>query len=469
MLFTLTCTEPVATDIGFLLHKHPDRVQKFTLPFGQAHTYYPEATPDRCTFALQVDVDPIALARTKGGHQSSIAGYVNDRPYAAGSMLSTAIARVLGSALKGKCQVRPDLAKRSLPLEIRIPAVPARAGHNDPGGPELVKRLFGPLGWKVAADVKPYGPSEWGDSPYVDVTLSGDHQLSEALNHLYVLLPVLDGTRHYFASPEDLDKLIRSGEGWLGNHPERDLIATRYLARREWVNDLMGRWSEQEDVDKSNAESPSRIHAEDTPRSLRQQRRDAVVEILREVNARTVVDAGCGEGFYIRALLDDPSFTRIMGIDVSPTELERAEKRLNLERLPEQQRRRVTLRQSSVTYRDDELTGFDAIVLAEVIEHIDPQRLDSMETNIFHHAHPRTVIVTTPNRDYNVHYGLKPGDLRHPDHRFEWSRTEFEDWARGVGIHHGYAVELRGIGESKTETGSPTQLALFFRQEGGAA
>lgn len=455
MLFTLTSTAPPATDLGYLLHKHPERVQTFNLPFGTAVAFYPEAAEERCTFALQIDIDPIALVRRRD--HSSIAGYVNDRPYTAGSMLSVAIGRLLGSALHGRCEARPELVNEPLPLTIHLPAVAARPLRSDGGGAGLVKRLFEPLGWAVAAVPEPFGPAEWGDSPYLDVTLTGTLRLADALSHLYVLLPALDGTKHYYSSSDEVDKLIRRGEGWLATHPERELITRRYLARREWAEDALARLDAVDDLPDDEPERSD----PDRPAPLKLQRRDAVFQALREIGARTVADVGCGEGFYLAALLDDPTFTRILGVDVSARELDRAEKRLGLDRRSDQQRARVSLRQSSVTYRDDALTGFDALLLVEVIEHLELNRLDSLEANIFQHAHPQHVIVTTPNGAHNAKYGLAPGEIRHADHRFEWSQDEFAEWAAGVAERRGYTVQLRPVGEVDPEYGPPTHMAIF--------
>ena len=462
MLLTVTSTAAPATDLGYLLHKHPDRVQSFELPFGTAHAYYPEASEARCTFALEVDVDPIALVRRR--NHSSIAGYVNDRPYAAGSMLSVAIARVLGSALRGRCDLRPELTAAALPLSIRVPAVAAREIRADGGGVGLVERLFSPLGWDVTAVPEPYGADaaqEWGDSPYLDVTLTGEQRLADALSHLYVLLPVLDGTKHYFSSVDEVDKLIRRGDGWLAEHPERELITRRYLARREWAEDALARLDAVDDVPD---DAPPASEIDETPTPLKIQRRDSVLGVVREVGARTVADVGCGEGFYLRALLENPAITRILGVDVSARELDRAERRLD--RLSDHQRGRLALRQSSVTYRDEALAGFDVILLIEVIEHIDPNRLDSMEVNVFGHARPRHVVVTTPNAEYNASYGMGRGEMRHTDHRFEWTRAEFATWSEGVARRRGYALAQREIGTPDRDRGAPTQLALFTRKDG---
>ena len=462
MLLTLTSTAAQASDLGYLLHKHPDRVQQFDLSFGSAFVHYPEATAERCTVALQIEVDSISLARRRGrrGDPGSIASYVNDRPYAAGSMLSVAIGRIFGTAMRGTCTARPELPDVRLPLRLHLPAVAARAGRGDEGGADLVERLFAPLGWSVKVGVSELAPGlGWGDSPYLDLTLTGDQRLADALSHLYVLLPVLDDAKHYHASMEEVDKLIRRGEGWLATHPERDLITRRYLAaRRDWVDDALTRLDA---LDDRVEEAPTDEDAPPPPLKLR--RLDAVLDALRDVDARSVADVGCGEGFYLRALLDDPRFTRILGLDVSARELDRAERRLGLERRSDQQRARISLKQSSVTYIDDDLSGFDAVLLVEVVEHIEPNRHDSLERSVFSAARPRHVVVTTPNVEHNHLFGMAPEELRHPDHRFEWTREQFRAWADGVASRTGYTVEYRPVGDEDPEHGPPTQLALFTR------
>ncbi|OFE15645.1 3' terminal RNA ribose 2'-O-methyltransferase Hen1 [Humibacillus sp. DSM 29435] len=486
MLLTLTSTAERATDLGYLLHKHPDRVQTFDLPVGNAHVFYPEATDERCTVALLLEVDPIGLVRGRrfGGDGFALSQYVNDRPYAASSMLAVALGRVFKTALQGRCAARPDLEAQALPLVVHVPALPCG------GDPDLIERLFAPLGWAVSTVTSPLDPElpGWGSSPYTDVTLTGDVVLSQALGHLYVLLPVLDGAKHYWVSNDEVDKLVRNAGGWLRDHPERDLVTRRYLAHQQrFVADATQRLAALEDTpdavfvtddggtgprpapEPGLATSPEVTLPPPVAVPLRQRRQEAVLTALREVGARRVVDLGCGEGSLLAGMLADPSFAELLGVDVSPRELDRATRRLGLDRLSDSQRARLTLRRSSLTYRDAALAGFDAAVLMEVIEHLDPDRLPALETNVFAHARPGAVIVTTPNADHNAHYeGLAVGARRHADHRFEWGRAEFAEWAERVGRRFGYSFELRPVGDVHPELGPPTQLALFRRDSGVA-
>ncbi|MGI8702447.1 MAG: 3' terminal RNA ribose 2'-O-methyltransferase Hen1 [Nocardioidaceae bacterium] len=467
MYLTITSTAHPATDLGYLLHKHPDRAQTFDVSAGVAHVLYPEATPERCTVALVLEIDPIALVRGRrsGADAFALSQYVNDRPYAASSMLAVALGKVFRTAMGRRCDARPELVDQRLPLDIHVPAVPSI------GGAAMVRELFEPLGWSVAA--APIALDEtipaWGESRYVDVRLRGQLVLADALSHLYVLLPVLDTAKHYWVSSDEVDKLVRAGAGWLAGHPAREVITRRYLAhQRELIASAVARLAEVDDLPPEALDNAVADDAEPAARvtPLVVSRRHVVIQALRDAHAARVVDFGCGEGGLLRELITDPAFTEVVGVDVSPRALQMAERRMNLDRMPDSQRARLRLMQSSLTYRDKRVTGYDAIVLMEVIEHLDPERLPALETTVFAQARPGTVVVTTPNAEFNVRYdGLAPGAMRHRDHRFEWTRAEFTAWADAVGERNGYLVDFRPVGDPDPEVGAPTQLAVFSRTD----
>ncbi|MFF7181067.1 3' terminal RNA ribose 2'-O-methyltransferase Hen1 [Streptomyces sp. NPDC008121] len=490
MFLTISTTgthERPATDLGFLLHKHPDHAQTFSTSHGTAHVLYPEASVERCTAALLLEVDPVALVRRGkgkgrgGAPDSALAQYVNDRPYAASSLLAVALATVFKSALRGACKAMPERAAEPLPLRIEIPALPARGG-----GAELVRKLFRPAveggggGGAPRWDTVEAEPvaldtafPEWGDSRYVRLVLEGEMRLADALNQLYVLLPVLDDAKHYWVAPDEVDKLLRAGDGWLAEHPEQKLITSRYLSRR-WslTREAMERLelvrlaeSEGVDVDEVDNAVDETTDTDERPVPLAEQRREAILAALRSADAARVLDLGCGQGQLVQALLKDVRFTDIVGVDVSVRALTIAGRRLRLERLGERQAGRVKLIQGSLAYTDKRLTGYDAAVLSEVIEHLDLPRLPALEYAVFGSARPRTVIVTTPNVEYNVRWETLPaGHVRHGDHRFEWTRKEFRDWAAGVAEQYGYTVEFSPVGPDDPEVGPPTQMAVFSQE-----
>jgi 3' terminal RNA ribose 2'-O-methyltransferase Hen1 len=461
VLMTLTTTHEPATELGFLLHKHPERAQSFTVAAGTAHVFYPMAKDNECTAALLLDIDPIELVRGRHDRAFTLNQYVNDRPYAAGSMLAVAIGTVFRTAMNGIAGTRQELADTAIPLRVHVPALPSR------GGPDLVRQLFEPLGWQVGITGVPLDPEfpEWGDSPYVDLRLTGTLRVSEALRHLYVLLPVLDNAKHYWVTEEEVTKLLRAGEGWLADHPSRELISQRYLAHRTaYVRFALSRLAEadetdEEEIDNALAE-PVVAEEPDRPVPLSWQRRESVIAVLKERNARRILDLGCGGGALLRELIKEPTFTEIVGVDVSARALEVAAKKF--ERTPDRVKQRLTLRQSALTYVDQSLAGYDAAVLMEVIEHVDEPRLPALEHSVFGAAKPGTVVVTTPNVEYNVRFPTLPeGKLRHTDHRFEWTRAQFRAWADGVADRYNYTVRYLPVGQDDPEVGPPTQLAVF--------
>jgi 3' terminal RNA ribose 2'-O-methyltransferase Hen1 len=465
MYLTITTTRAPATDLGWLLHKHPEKVQSFDLAFGAAHVFYPEATDDRCTAALVLDVDPVGLTRAhRSTGQELLAQYVNDRPYVASSFLSVAIAQVFGSALAGSCKGKPELADTPLPLAARLCALPCRRG-----GEAFLRRLFEPLGYAVAATRHPLDARfpEWGESPYFTVELAATVRLADLLSHLYVLVPVLDDEKHYWVSHDEVDKLLRHGEGWLGAHPEREPIAARYLRRQGKLvrSALAGLAAETEaDPDEVAAERDLAEERLEAKVSLHERRLTAVLAVLAASGATRVLDLGCGEGKLLRQLAADARFAEVVGVDVSVRSLEIARQRLDRLRLPDWQKDRVKLLHGALTYRDARIEGFDAAAVVEVIEHLDPPRLGAFERVLFGRARPGVVVLTTPNAEYNVRFeGLPAGTFRHADHRFEWTRAEFAAWCAGVGARFGYAVRIEPLGGVDAEVGAPSQMAVFTR------
>ena len=466
MLLTITNTCQPATDLGFLLRKNPARVHTFDVSFGKAHVFYPEATAERCTAALLLDVDPVGLVRNRrgpAGEGAALEQYVNDRPYVASSFMSVAMSRVFGSAMAGSSTERPELVDAPLPLTARIAVLPAR------GGEGFVRGLFGPLGYSVQVHHHHLEEefSEWGESSYYNVELFANVPLKILLTHLYVLIPVLDADKHYWISQDEVEKLLRRGEGWLQAHPLREEIVKRYLrGNRRLTRDALLRLTE-DDAQDPEAEQEKKTEQEaeiEKPIKLNVARLQAVTEELKACAAKRVLDLGCGEGRLIRELLKEKQFEEIVGVDVSYRSLEMAGERMHFDRMPPMQRSRVRLLQGSLMYRDRRLEGFDAAAVVEVIEHLDEPRLAAFERVLFECARPSHIVITTPNAEYNVRFATLPtGQMRHKDHRFEWTRAQFENWGHAVAERFGYTVTFKPIGNWDDEVGAPTQMGVFTR------
>ena len=463
MILNITTTHKPATDLGYLLHKHPDKFQTFDLSVGKAHVFYPEKGDDKTTVSLLLDIDPIDMvrgARNLGGDSFALGRYVNDRPYVASSFMSVALSKAFSSAMNGKCKDKPELVDVKLPFEVLITAIPAPKG-----GEILIRSFFEPLGYKVVLKRSPLDHKfpEWGDSKYFSLKLEHTITTKELLSHLYVLIPTLDNDKHYFVSESEIEKLLQKGEGWLKGHPEREQIIRRYLINLNSLSkQALERLSEGEDIAHAIEDPVGNTATDKKKETLHDKRIKVVAEKLVESGAERVLDLGCGEGKLIVQLLKHKQFTEITGVDVSYSELLKAKERLHFDAMSPKQKERIQLFQGSLTYVDKRLAGFDAAAVVEVIEHLDLNRLKSFESVLFEFAKPKIVLLTTPNKEYNVMWEkLDAEHKRHDDHRFEWTRKEFAAWANRIGKTYHYSVNIFPIGDEVENIGAPTQMAIF--------
>jgi len=469
LFLSIATTRPGARDLGFLLHKHPDRLYSGDTSRGKVTGFFPEATETRAEFVLICEVDPVERVRGMAW-DAGIAQYVEPQPFLAASYLSQAISSALRSALNGVAGTKRDpdedaalkrLAKEEWPLEIKVGPVRTSA--------ELAVSLFEPLGWEVSVESHALGvpgiPA--GKSDLHVLTLTGRTTVKAALSALYVLLPVLDPRKHYFYDESEVTKLLDKAADWLPTHPYRDLIVRRYLSKSGDLRDAAMGLLESQD----SAEAPAPGFAADvgyedpdhvTPHDERQSR---IVDIVEEMRSARVLDLGCGDGKLLARLTESPVPREIVGMEPSRRDLERARKRLsgNPAKVMDP---RVTLLHGSLTYADERLSGFDVAILSEVIEHIDPDRLSLVERALFGSMKPKAVVLTTPNGSYNALFGqLYQGRFRHPDHRFEWTVAECEAWAARVAATYGYTATVEGIGPHDEEHGHLSHLVIFKKDK----
>lgn len=478
MLLTITAEGENAAALSFLMHKHPDKLQQVELSVGAASIFYPECRKEKVTAALLLDIDPIGMVRNAknfAGKDFLLGQYVNDRPYVASSFMSSAISKAFSSAMNGNCKEHPEFIDMPLALTAKISVLPAPRG-----GELLIKRLFEPLGYTVEAERHLLDTqfSEWGYGKYFTLTLKNTLPLKDLLSHLYVLIPVLDNEKHYFITQNEVEKLLQKGKGWLEQHPEREIIVSRYLinlkslvrsafevlqAAEDGIIPDTDNEAEQDELTKIEDTAAAHTQLQKVKKErLHDIRLRLVAEKLKQSGAASVIDLGCGDGKLLRLLLKEKQFTRIAGTDVSYSELEKSQDKLHWNEMPEKQRERLSLFQSSLTYRDKRFSGFDAAAVVEVIEHLDPNRLPALEKSLFTYAKPQTIVLTTPNREYNVRYeNLSAGKVRHSDHRFEWTRSEFAAWAERVARENNYTVAFFPVGEEEENIGAPSQMAVF--------
>ncbi|WP_285008721.1 3' terminal RNA ribose 2'-O-methyltransferase Hen1 [Pedobacter faecalis] len=467
MLLTITTTHTPAADLSYLLHKHPAKIQSVDLSAGKAHIFYPEVSAEKCTAALLLDIDPVGLVRSAGpqGNDFALEQYVNDRPYVCSSFMSAAIAKAYSSALNGRCKDKPELVDVAMPFVVKLSVLPVR------GGDTLLRSLFEPLGYAVNATQHQLNPAfpEWGISRYFTVELSNQITLQQLLSHLYVLIPVCDNDKHYWVSKDEIEKLLNKGKDWLDEHPAKELIVRRYLKNQHSLANkafevLFSKEATDEDVEEAVIGNENSVETEIPKLRIHDQRLQAARDEFLSAGVKSVADLGCGEGRLLRLLLAEKQFEMILGMDVSYRSLEIAQERLKLDRLPEKQRQRIQLIQGSLTYSDKRLEGFDGAALVEVIEHLDESRLAALERSVFDYAKPEMIVVTTPNAEYNVKFeNFEEGKMRHTDHRFEWTRKEFEGWATDISVRYSYNVIFKPIGDVDPEVGALSQMAVFSR------
>lgn len=462
MLLTITYEGQNTQELGYLLHKNPERAQQFELAYGKAYVFYPEVSNERTTAALLLDIDPLDLARGKvGSKDGGLFDYVNDRPYASTSFMSTAMVRIFGTAMNGRCDKLPELAEKPLKLTACLSSI------KDNGDTELAKELFEPLGYSVRTErtILDDNFPEWGMSPYIDLTISGIVKLSELLNHLYVLIPVFDRQKHYYIAKDEIQKLLDHGEGWLAAHPYREKITRRYFsARKSYARKALDILLSDDVTDEEIIENEESTEEKKAHTPLNTQRMEAVKNVVLASGASSVIDLGCGECRLTSLLLDEPQIKKVTACDVSVNVLEKAAQRLHFDRMQPYRKNKLTLMQASLTYRDKRFEGYDCACVIEVIEHIEPMRIPAFERALFEFAAPRTVIITTPNIEYNSNYEhMQENSLRHKDHRFEWTRSEFKDWTEHICEKFGYSCEISGIGDTDEKSGTPTQMGVFTK------
>jgi len=462
MLLTITYTGENAPVLGYLLYKNPNRPQVVELNHGKAYVFYPEVTDTRTTVALLLEINPIDLSRGKEGSSSGgLFEYVNDRPYVSSSFMSTAISRVFGTAISGRADDYQAVADSFIDLSAVIYSLPCK------GDTAKLNSVFEPLGYTVhfeSIQTNENFPG-WNEKRFVNLTISGKVRLRDLLKHIYVLIPVFDRKKHYWVGSGEVEKLLRMGEGWLAEHPEKAFITGRYFDNRKSLVNLAyerlhaaEKTGEDEDVTKT---ATDRIRQEQK-QNLNNMRIGSVLAALKNSGAKRVIDMGCGEGALLRELIKEGQFTNITGLDVSHMVLKRANEKLRPDKAGESTLNKLNLIQGSLTYKDSRFEGYDAACVIEVIEHLDIPRLTAFERVLFEFAKPPVVIITTPNRDYNTNYeNLKAGEFRHTDHRFEFSREEFRNWATNAAGKFGYKVDFSEIGIVDDNTGAPTQMGVF--------
>lgn len=466
MILIISAVGKDCQKLSYLLQKSPFVVGEFDVGASfKTYVFFPEYSEERTTCAVMFDMNSIELVKSLKAHDRhatySLFDYINDRPYVSSSFTCSIISDVFRSALNGKCREYPDLPNQEFDLSARF-YVSMKTKD------DLIKELFEPLGYELSYSTeRPPVDSmyeQFGESPYYDVTISRRETVKDLLSHLYILIPILDKMRHYGPSSDEVKKIMKIGDSWLKDHPSKKKIVGRYFGKKkELATSVLDRLEDQIKDEQRIDENSDDEKETRTP--LAGQRRKAIIRTLREHNVKTVLDLGCSTGKLSFELIDTPGIVKVTGADISARAIEKAvlEKRIH-KKMTEDQKSRLDFVIASAIYRDLRFSAFDAIVLQEVIEHFDSWKLRVAEDVVFKYSGPRVVVVTTPNIEYNVLFeNLENGKLRHRDHKFEFTRGQFKEWANRICKQFGYTVSFEDIGEFVENIGTQTQMAVFVR------
>lgn len=446
MQLTIRATGENVKSISHLLSKNPNNLYERNQKGHLVRFFYSKFTEDELEATIFVTPDPIGLIQNKT-NSYDITHYINDREFAASSIFLSLIRSALGTALNGQPK-EEQMEWVEHPFAFTLELGPVNSALSD----RQLRELFEPLGYgvEITQPELHYSFRLKESSQVRMISLAGIQTLQNSLRHLFVLIPVIDDYKHYFIDEKEIEKLERYGEGWLEKHPLREVIYRRALRFKE-VYSL---------VENTTAEAPK---AEPVKKSrLNELRYEKIAETAETLHPKTVVDFGSGEGKLAVKLGFVSGVREVLAVEPSEVEIIKAKKRFEKAKGQEAFVEPETL-WGSLFYYDERLKDKDLMILCEVIEHIDEMRLPKVFDTLLHLYSPKSLIVTTPNREYNEIYDMAE-HFRHDDHRFEWTRAEFRSWCAERNTKGIYELEFTGIGEEHPEQGAPTQMCLFRRK-----
>lgn len=446
MQLTIRATGENAKMVSYLLAKNPNNIYERNQKGHLVRMFYSKFNDEELEATIFVTPDPLEMLQNKS-NSYDITHYINDREFAVSSIFCSFIRSALGTALNGQPKEEySEWVGHRFPLALEFGPVSSSLSDKQLAG------LFQPMGYEVAIS-RPeihYSFDLKEKSSARTLTLTGHQTLQNALRHLFVLIPVIDNYKHYFIDEKEIDKLERYGEGWLEEHPLRELIYRQALRFKE-IYSLV----EKPAADELIKEPVKKARLNDM-------RYEKIIETASRLKPKSVVDFGSGEGKLAVQLGFMDGIEELLAVEPSQSETLKAIRRFEKVKGQAGFIEPETL-WGSLFYYDERLKGKDLIILCEVIEHIDAERLPKALDTILHSYAPESLIITTPNREYNELYDMD-NHFRHDDHRFEWTRKEFQDWCSERNHQDHYELEFSGIGEEQELQGQPTQMCVFKRK-----
>ncbi|WP_042142009.1 methyltransferase domain-containing protein [Paucisalibacillus sp. EB02] len=448
MQLTIHATGSNVEVISYLLAKNPNNLYERSNNGHLVRMFYNKFTSEEVEVTFFVTPDPINLSRNSSENYD-ITSYINDREFVVSSIFCSFLRSALGTALNGK--PKEEYASWvNHAFNFQFSFGPLTSDLSD----KQIIDLFAPLGYEVEIT---YGKVDYqvnikSKSTARFVTLKGLTTLQNGIRQIFMLIPVLDNYKHYYIDEKEIEKIERYGEGWMDTHPQREFILRRALRFKELLDSV-----------EMDAKSKSEGKAAEKRVRLNDLRYEKIIDYIKNLtNRESIVDFGSGEGKLSVRLGFVKGVKEILAVEPSEVAALKALKRFE-ELRGKENFLQPTPVMGSLFYFDERLKSKDVIVLCEVIEHIDEYRLPKIMGTILREYKPKTLIITTPNQEYNQVYDMGK-EYRHSDHRFEWTRVEFQEWCNS---HNpgSYELTFEGIGEEHPTFGYPTQMGMFTRKE----
>lgn len=485
MYLTIKATGEHASMISHLLAKNPHNLYDRTEKGARVRLVYTSFQPQDTEAMLFVTPDPIELVKGTPDHYD-ITQYINDRELAVSSLFCSYIRPALGTALNGKPKADYiDWVDYRFTLQMTFGPVASDLPDH------VIESLFQPLGYEVQIERGEidYSFDLKNRSTVRHIQISGQQTLQQMLRQLYILIPVLDNYKHYYINEDEIERLRRYGEGWLSTHPQHDLMIKRSLRFAPLVKEYEQQVAKESSIDalsteiSTNSIQSNKEQAQSTEQQLErintietetetpvvrlnELRYRAIVEQVSLLPQRKqVIDFGAGEGKLSVRLGQIEGVEQVWAVEPSmQSQLRAIDRFAKLEGRTDDVIPVITI--GSLFYRDERWVDQDVIILCEVIEHINEVRLPQVIHTLFTDYRPQTLIMTTPNREYNEVYQMDADEIRHTDHRFEWTRAELEQYCTQWIQNRPYTFTISGIGDKHEQHGQPTQMVVFRRTGG---
>lgn len=449
-------------NVGFIIHKNPtNKYLNVKEKLGNVNIFFKNEN-NTLNIDHVFELNSLDLFRKSNqGHIDNIDHYVNDQSYTINSMFSSILNKVYST-----CVNKKDInTLKEFQISVEFGVVRLHKIKID-----TIKDIFIELGFDFQYERLPYNPmskettqflNDMSDN-YIFKLSHNSMSFNKLFNILIVMTYVYNVNRHFEVSQDQLVKLIERNSEWLKEHSKKQLIVQRFLSYKKELTTQALSLLEIESLDSETIINPNSENEIEKRESLGEKRYKKIYEVvnsLSEGNQVSVVDFGSSTGKLIRSWLysdfDLSNISEYTLTDVNSKDLSFASRKIDLKK-----NHFINIAHSSLEYFDKRFVNKDIGIMCEIIEHIEPRKLNSVLKNILENYNIKYLIITTPNFEYNKVYGID--GFRHWDHRFEYTRAEFENFKKHLSVDLNVDILDSGfIGEEHIEFGGSTQYVVI--------